>query len=152
MHTGVGIIGTFFVGWKQITNEILNLGLDKNLVSNDYMFYNIGAGWVNSQFPGSWMIRPVVNYDEPLVNALSHSENIECSIYPNPCSDYITVGFQDHQQRIISIFDMSGRKVKTKTLSERIINIDIKDLPEGIYFIEIFNGSRRVVKKIIILA
>ena len=35
LRNGVGLVGTFFIGWEQITNEILNLGLDKNTVSGD---------------------------------------------------------------------------------------------------------------------
>ena len=70
-------MGTFYVGWEQITNDLLNIGLDKNSISNQYMFYNVGGGWVNSQFPGSWMIRPVVNFDEPILSStLENKSNI----------------------------------------------------------------------------
>ena len=37
------LVGTFYVGWEQITEDLLNIGLDKNNVSNSYMFYNIGS-------------------------------------------------------------------------------------------------------------
>ena len=28
------------------------------------MFYNVGAGWTMSSYPGSWMIRPVLSMNE----------------------------------------------------------------------------------------
>ena len=48
------------------------------------MYYNVGTGWINSQFSGSWMIRPVVNYDEPILNStFENNSNIDVKIYPN---------------------------------------------------------------------
>ena len=41
LKNGVGLVGTFYVGWEQITNDLLNIGLDKNSISNQYMFYNV---------------------------------------------------------------------------------------------------------------
>ena len=69
------LVGTFYIGWEQTTNDLLNIGLDKNLHANQYMYYNVGAGWNNSQFPGSWMMRPVVSQKQLI------SEVIE--LYPS---------------------------------------------------------------------
>ena len=37
-----------FIGWEQYYDEIINVGLDKNTINNDRMFYNLGAGWNQS--------------------------------------------------------------------------------------------------------
>ena len=128
LKNGVGLVGTFYVGWEQITNDLLNIGLDKNSISNQYMFYNVGGGWVNSQFPGSWMIRPVVNFDEALVSS-EHQINLslDFQIFPNPFIDYTSIYFSNQNHKTISVIDMMGRNVKSLYTSERTINIYKED-------------------------
>ena len=150
LKNGVGLIGTFFVGWEQITNEILNLGLDKNSVANDYMLYNIGGGWVNSQFPGAWMIRPVVNFDAPIISSLSEKVIVDCEIYPNPFSNKTSIYFNKNSHRTFKLFDMMGRTVRSFSSSENTIDIYKEDLRTGIYFIQIIEGSSVQTKKIVI--
>jgi len=150
LKNGVGLIGTFFVGWEQITNDILNLGLDKNSEANQYMLYNIGGGWVNSQFPGAWMIRPVVNYDEPLVSSTNLILELKCKIYPNPFSKITSVYFSESKERTISVFDMMGRKVITIISSESKVDIYKEDLKNGMYFIQISDGKTQITKKLIL--
>ena len=38
------LTGDFYIGWEQLSDDLLNVGLDKNLLSNQYMYYNIGSG------------------------------------------------------------------------------------------------------------
>ena len=78
------LIGTFYIGWEQTTNDLLNIGLDKNLYANQYMYYDVGAGWTNSQFTGSWMIRPVLSQKE-IISSINKLP-LTFSIYPFPNS------------------------------------------------------------------
>ena len=150
LKNGVGLVGTFFVGWEQITNDILNLGLDKNSAANDYMLYNIGGGWVNSQFPGAWMIRPVVNFDTPIISNLSEKVVIDCRIYPNPFSDKTSIYFNNNSQRTFKLFDMIGRTVRSFSSSDNKIDIYKENLRKGIYFIQITEGNITQTKKLIL--
>ena len=150
LKKGVGLVGTFFVGWGQITNDILNLGLDKNSISNQYMMYNIGGGWINSQFPGAWMIRPVVNYNEPLVNSINTNQKLECKIYPNPFSEFTSIYFSENKERKISIYDIMGRNVRTIIATEKKVDIYKEDFKNGMYFIQISDGEKQMTKKLIL--
>ena len=150
LKNGVSLIGTFFVGWEQITNDILNLGLDKNSVANDYMLYNIGGGWVNSQFQGAWMIRPIVNFDAPIVSSLSEQLVIDCKIYPNPFSEKTSIYFNNNSQRTFKLFDMMARTVRSFSSSENIIDIYKENLSKGIYFIQVSEGNVMQTKKLIL--
>ena len=148
---GVGAVGTFFVGWEQLTDDILNLGLDKNSISNEYMYYNVGTGWINSQFSGSWMIRPVVNYDEPILNStFENNSNIDVKIYPNPFNYKTTLHFNNQNSRLIHVLDMMGRKLVEIYSSAQEVSIYNYDFKKGIYFINILENDKRIVKKIII--
>lgn len=66
-------------------------------------------------------------------------------IFPNPASNTLNV-FNSHTQpspgkQFIQMADVTGRLVLHQTLTENQNNIDISDLPEGLYFIKIPSGS-----------
>ena len=84
------ITGTFYVGWIQTTDDLLNIGLDRNNVSNNYMYYSTGSSnFLNSQYPGSWMIRPIVSQESLILN---HKDLLsETSIFPNPFSENLYI-------------------------------------------------------------
>lgn len=68
------------------------------------------------------------------------------SIYPNPTSDFIKVqNVKDLQ--LVRIFDMSGKKVKETSSAD----IDIRNLSNGQYILNIYSGnevmSRKFIKK-----
>ena len=114
------------------------------------MLYNVGGGWVNSQFPGSWMIRPVVNFTEALVSSIINNNELECKIYPNPFMESTTIYFSEFKQRTISIMDISGRKLKTINSFNMHVDIKVDDMKSGMYFIQIFDGENQSIKKIIL--
>lgn len=63
------------------------------------------------------------------------------SIYPNPCQDFISVSAPE--AILYTIFNSSGIRVQEGRLSEAWINqkINIKQLTDGIYFIDIRTGK-----------
>lgn len=75
-------------------------------------------------------------------------------IYPNPIQDDVTLEFTDSKMRAssIKILDLSGRVLKTVSLKDSIIKMDLSELPSGVYFIrvETLNGqyyTKKIVKK-----
>jgi len=96
------------------------------------------------------MIRPVVNYDEALVSSIINNNELECKIYPNPFMESTTIYFSEFKQRTISIMDISGRKLKT--INSFDIQVDIKgdNMKSGMYFIQISDGEKQTIKKIIL--
>lgn len=63
----------------------------------------------------------------------------DISIYPNPASDILYFKGVDDINKTISIFDASGKKLLNFETNKN--EIDISDLPKGIYFIE-FNKKQ----------
>ncbi|MBW6459252.1 MAG: T9SS type A sorting domain-containing protein [Bacteroidales bacterium] len=60
-------------------------------------------------------------------------------IFPNPASDRSTI----HQpvltgKTILGITDLAGRLVLQTEINERLANVKISSLPEGIYLVQIF--------------
>ena len=141
------LVGTFYVGWEQSTEDLLNIGLDKNNVSNSYMFYNIGSGWNQSSYFGSWMIRPVLSM-KPIVSSVDYV-SFDTKIYPNPVDTYCFVKTSENNC-IIKVFSVHGVMQKQIFSKNSLTKLDLKDFSSGIYFIEILQNNKREYKKIIL--
>ena len=141
------LVGTFYVGWEQTTNDLLNIGLDKNNESNNYMFYNVGAGWVTSSYLGSWMIRPVLSMDEITLSATTIQNTF--SVFPNPVESELFVETFYHNNTI-SIYSLHGILVKKITSESSVTKININDLSLGVYLLEVLNDKGREYQKIIV--
>tara|TARA_B100000767_G_C19769347_1_gene539152 strand:- start:614 stop:2410 length:1797 start_codon:yes stop_codon:yes gene_type:complete len=142
------LVGVFYVGWQQTTNDLLNIGLDKNKFSNQYMFYNIGSGWTNSSYPGSWMIRPIVNMDKVILDNVEIKMD-DFKIYPNPANHELNI-ILSTIDNLISIYNFQGALLKQIFVSDRISKLNISDLSSGIYFIDVKNHKGRAFQKFIV--
>jgi len=75
------------------------------------------------------------------VNDLTN-QNEEIIVYPNPSKDFINVYNKNFEFDNYSIIDLNGRIVyKEKVKSSKTTNIDISDLQNGLYFLNIHKGS-----------
>jgi len=141
------LLGTFYVGWEQTTNDLLNIGLDKNNEANQYMYYNAGAGWTISSYPGSWMIRPIVSMEQLISTVVNVKPSFQ--VYPNPTSEIIIIESKTDKNRI-SIYNIQGVLLKEMYSSDFITRIDITDLSPAVYLIEVSNTRDKQHQKFII--
>ena len=71
-------------------------------------------------------------------------------LYPNPATNKLTIQNELFLNlETATIFDVSGRKLMTKDISESKI-LDIKHLSQGIYFINIFSDTASTTKRFIV--
>ena len=69
--------------------------------------------------------------------------------YPNPTSDKLFINFKGWEgQKEIRLFDMTGKTIYLKTISDKIFEIDVSTYPKGIYLLDVNNGIYRENKKI----
>ena len=141
------LVGTFYIGWEQTTNDLLNIGLDKNLHANQYMYYNVGAGWTNSQFPGSWMMRPILS--QKTLPSIISEKNSTFSIYPNPAYTQLYVKTEE-SDNLISIYNLQGVLVKQVYLQTTLAAISISDLSSALYIIEVSNKKGKSYQKLLV--
>ena len=143
------ITGTFYVGWIQTTDDLLNIGLDRNNVSNNYMYYSTGSSnFLNSQYPGSWMIRPIVSQESLILN---HKDLLsETSIFPNPFSENLYIESTSSEPRTYSLYNLNGKLIyRIKDSSNKIV-IPRSNFSKGMYLLEITSPSINIHKKILI--
>lgn len=145
--------GTFYIGYIQITTDMLNHGFDLNRVNNNKIFYNISGSWVNSQFQGSLMIRPVFDAltEPPTPSTTPFTErNTEISIFPNPTSESFKISISELNNEItVQIFNISGQLIGQQKNNGETINVS--HLPNGIYMVKVTlsSGFQKTQKLII---
>ena len=151
-------------------NGTFNLWLDHALVASDlsqtYFITQSQEGCaIGETFVGS--IDDIRFYDRALNTnevGLLYTEASSCatavdehtafgvSIAPNPASDVITIRTGDAlpaAMRSIELTDATGRLVRRGKLHSRGGKLDVRELPEGLYFLRIGGGDGAIVKKVI---
>ncbi|PCJ79639.1 MAG: hypothetical protein COA57_15555 [Flavobacteriales bacterium] len=79
--------------------------------------------------------------------------NLNFEIYPNPANNFVELKIQNSEFRIqnakLKVYNVLGEVILTSRISHLTTQIDVSELPEGIYFIEVGNDSSSSVQKII---
>jgi hypothetical protein len=136
----------FYVGWKQHSETFLNAGYDINTPNKGRQFYWLNGSWIQSQFNGSIMIRPVVGHKLKTTSS-DDSEAIDKKsfrLWPNPASGYINLEYDDLlslRSAFISIIDLFGREAMRVPYNERI---NISTLKPGVYTVIAISGNKRI--------
>ncbi len=133
----------FYVGWQQVTADLLNVGFDRNTNNKSKVYYNLGGIWYNSMLDGSVMMRPVMGA-LPKANSqiAEHIQSLKVS--PNPVSHgLITLTKSENvsQAARIKIYDMLGSLVMEQAFSNML---DIAKLSPGVYLIQLLDTNRAV--------
>ncbi len=143
--TLVLVSGDFYVGWQQTTDDILNIGFDRNTDSKENIFYNVDGTWAGSLYSGSLMLRPLVGtkWQQTFSSIDSHdTESLQLFIYPNPVTGNTVninlpagCSLPGVQEKInIEVFNDLGQQVVNQPFSQ---SLNISALNNGIYFIRL---------------
>ena len=138
---------SFFIGWQQFYSDILNIGLDKNTINNDRMYYNIGSGWQQSSCSGcegSWMIRPVFGSLTTTHLVLQDVNDFE--MYPNPSTNIVNV--KHTKPFTVRVFDIRGIMVYSENSPSKLSSFITSNLESGIYVVELISENQTFRKKL----
>ncbi len=154
---GVAVSDTFYVGWVQIGQDPIAVGLDRNNARSSNIFINLGQQWeaFNSGtkdstvalFEGSLLLRPYLGGALPAtVTATPVEESDDWSIYPNPTDGIIRWKANDIKQ--VDVFSIGGNTMLNyqHTYEKQI---DISTLPSGKYLIRLSNDKHSVIHKVL---
>lgn len=75
------------------------------------------------------------------------------SIYPNPTKDNFVIDIESQTPRNslkIKIYNLTGEIIKTNILQHNKQNVDISNLPNGIYYLELSSDASILGKKLLI--
>jgi len=71
----------------------------------------------------------------------------EITIYPNPSDGVFNLMFQNDQVRLIEIYELSGKLVRTKQTSGSRARLDLSDCSPGYYMIKIGDHACSIILK-----
>jgi hypothetical protein len=78
------------------------------------------------------------------------------SVYPNPAREQLNILFsQKHEKNVnIKLIDIVGREIQNREVSSmagsNLVQMDVSDLPDGIYFAFLISDGQKLVHKVII--
>ncbi|MGZ5244613.1 MAG: T9SS type A sorting domain-containing protein [Bacteroidia bacterium] len=68
--------------------------------------------------------------------------------YPNPVKDYMSVRFPQRGNHTVRIYNIIGESITEKTaLDVEILEINLSDLPKGMYFVSYELGGKVITKR-----
>lgn len=123
---------TYYVGWRQLDAPSLHIGFDRNTNSQDKIFFSVdmGATWLNSSFPGSLMIRPVIKSKLDYQLDVEELDFAQLEVYPNPMQDVLN--FSLVKNGTVEFYSRDGKLVKTAPWESQISTMDLNS---GFYLI-----------------
>ena len=81
-----------------------------------------------------------------LVNSIDVLNNKNMmDVFPNPANNHLSIIDVDNEVRNISLYDISGRFLFSKTKEE---SIQLSDIHDGVYIVVLFDKDRAPLKKI----
>jgi hypothetical protein len=147
----IPVDGTFYVGWRQYKQYILNVGLDLNSVPDSpVMFYNLGD-WQESEAPGMLLFRPYMQDSSTGIEQEPIQTASALLIYPNPASDRIWIELPSGEQKgelLVDIYDTSGRLLQHSLLYSN--SLDVSGLSPGLYYLRALSAGESYYSKILI--
>ncbi len=111
LDSPLAVNGTVYVGWEQTTDDVLNLGFDRNTNRNDRFFYNVDGTWYNSLYEGTPMIRLIAGSDPDPWAGLPETDPESVVLYPNPGQTGSSVFFSTTEPVLVSVFDLNGKLI-----------------------------------------
>ncbi|WP_298418772.1 T9SS type A sorting domain-containing protein [uncultured Kordia sp.] len=129
-------------GTGGLTGTIIYIGTDTNFTD----IYTTG------NYYKVYAVDKAFNYSNELIISddtlgLSDTVGFDFKLYPNPATDILNIQINTIDSISVSIYDMLGKEVLS---ADRINNsIDISNLKNGIYIVNIATNNRSITKKII---
>ncbi|MGC9343503.1 MAG: T9SS type A sorting domain-containing protein, partial [Bacteroidales bacterium] len=80
----------------------------------------------------------------------SFSQENTMMVYPNPAGEYIQIEFSNDSPSMISIFDLSGKKIKSFETNSSTSRIDISDLKKGVYILNAIRENTSSSKRLVV--
>jgi hypothetical protein len=90
-----------------------------------------------------------MNFD-PILSVDDIENSFGLSVYPNPASEVINVSVNKTVEAIISVFDVTGKVVKTSLLNGVSSSFTTSGLTDGVYYVNITDGVSTSTQKVII--
>ncbi len=175
---GVGLIGSsvapydWSVDVQMTTTDDENYSLTIDLLAADAKFRQDGGwtiNWGSVDFPagtgtqdganipvaadGNYTVTfvkstGVYNFQLNVASISENSANMNLSVYPNPSNESVNFRFDAANEATVTLFDLAGKQVSSKTENAQTINVNTENLNAGIYMYQVKVGNNVTTGKI----
>ena len=138
-----GNYDSLLIGWSTITSleDSLKQGIAFDAGNSKYCNGVLARASLVSNY--GWTI---TDGGLDCLTSVEELESSKVNLYPNPTNNIINIeGLNKNENNPIQVFDVQGKLVITKTISEKG-KIDLSELNKGVYVIKIGEVAQRIVK------
>lgn len=84
-------------------------------------------------------------------DALSTENYLESKVkmYPNPVSDKLMISGADVEFKQYRIYNINGQVIKENKVDSKEFEIDVRELPKGVYILKLENSDTTITRKIV---
>ncbi len=145
-------------------NETFNLDLDDCYYFTIFNSYNNGfsingyyiltdsEGTEVTMVEGDFGSSQTVPFGVIILAPVKEILNNSLSIYPNPATDLVHLNLEKTQDFDIKIYNITGKQILEKSYNNtNNVDINCSEFENGVYFLEINNGTTVVSRKITII-
>ncbi|MDT8412884.1 MAG: T9SS type A sorting domain-containing protein [Vicingaceae bacterium] len=146
-------------------NHNLSCTFNEVIFDNDWFFFNPNTGHGFSLLLQDSVVLPSFTWGSqdhfPLTFILNDNPNLsveekvgsfaDVQVYPNPTVNEFTVEIEGKQPSSVQLvlMDISGRVMQQLRATANKTVLNLQDLPQGVYFLEVLSNTQKVTKKII---
>ena len=141
LDTTIYLEGTFYIGWEQTTDLLMNIGYDANTIRSSKIFYNVNSTWYESDHKGSLMMRPIFSQKKLESSIVENKKTLQLKISPNPSNGFVKINnAQDFSQGQVQVYNYLG-KIVFKGRVNTNETIDLSHLNNGMYIVTYFTQT-----------
>lgn len=121
-------------------NVILGEGTENEMMLIYFWYTRYQQGDENIVLDSSWNVS---------VKDIKSKNTNNFTVYPNPADAYLTIEPIDNLQAI-NVFDISGKLMQTKPYTIQNGQLNISDLVDGLYFVQLQYTNTIVTKRFVV--
>jgi len=117
-----------------------NIYMDfSNIDTNSYLYF-VDHGLSEECFTRSYYFYPEI------VVGIENIDDFELNIFPNPGQSYLKIESNDTKNKEVIMENLEGKIVLKSNFNDKV-NLDINELPVGMYIIKIQTNTKTIINK-----
>lgn len=137
----INVTGAVSYTWNPSNSHASTFTLSPT-ASNIYSVSYTGSNNCVNTSTAEVIVDPCTGLNEVELNSLS-------IIYPNPAQSFLNIQTTATGNKLLELIDVTGRVVKATEFNSQNHQLDIKELPQGIYYLKLISGNSTEITKVI---
>ena len=144
--------GMFFCGsvvfCQTIQNSVISSTGGSASSGNVKMDYTLGETVIETFSAGGNTLTQGFHQTNLALVAIENVELFaELSVYPNPTSQFVNLDIPANYNLLdISMYDVTGKLLRTKTNASGLVTFDVNDLATGTYYLQVIKPKNEQIK------